>query len=92
VKVCQGLPHLEEILQDIIDKGGEGIILRDPKAPLQAGRGHGYLKHKVSADHFLNLDWAFLIKLSDTRTEIQRWRGSNCCQSGSSPMGMRTVS
>jgi len=54
MKVCHGLPHLEEILQDIMDKGGEGIILRDPKTPLQPGRGHGYLKHKVSDDHFLN--------------------------------------
>lgn len=44
---CTGTPHLEIFLQDIIDKGGEGIILRDPSAPLMSGRSPGYLKHKV---------------------------------------------
>jgi len=43
------MKHLEEFLQDVVDKGGEGIILRDPFIPLQAGRSMGYLKHKVSA-------------------------------------------
>jgi len=45
--VCKGMRHLEEFLQDVVDKGGEGIILRDPFIPLQAGRSMGYLKHKV---------------------------------------------
>ena len=44
---CRDMPHLEKVFQDIVDKGGEGIILRDPSAPLQAGRSPGYLKHKV---------------------------------------------
>jgi len=39
--------HFERYFQDIIDKGGEGIILRDPRAPFQPGRSPGYLKHKV---------------------------------------------
>jgi len=42
------MPHLEKFLQDIIDKGGEGIILRDPVARIQPGRDPGYLKHKVT--------------------------------------------
>jgi len=42
------MTHLEAFFQDIIDKGGEGIILRDPKAPMIAGRSAGYLKHKVA--------------------------------------------
>lgn len=46
---CRGTEHLEEYFQDIIDRGGEGIILRDPTAPFQAGRCPGYLKHKVIA-------------------------------------------
>ena len=44
------MPHLEEFFQDIIDKGGEGIILRDPAAPFQRGRAPGYLKHKKFRD------------------------------------------
>ena len=45
--VCQGNEHLESFFQDVIDKGGEGIILRDPQALLQPGRSPSYLKHKV---------------------------------------------
>ena len=45
--VCQGNEHLESFFQDVIDKGGEGIILRDPQALLQPGRTPSYLKHKV---------------------------------------------
>ncbi len=52
IVVCSGMPHLETVFQDIIDEGGEGIILRDPKAPYQAGRCPGYLKHKVRFSRF----------------------------------------
>jgi len=45
--VCTGTNHLEKIFQDIMDGGGEGIIIRDPNAPYQAGRSRGFLKHKV---------------------------------------------
>ena len=47
-EVCRDMTHLEQFFQDIIDQGGEGIILRDPKAPYQPGRSAGYLKHKVT--------------------------------------------
>jgi len=46
-KECKGTDHLEKFLQDVIDKGGEGIILRDPASVYQAGRSPGFLKHKV---------------------------------------------
>lgn len=46
-EVCTGMPHMERFLHDVIEKGGEGIILRDPSAPLQPGRSAAYLKHKV---------------------------------------------
>jgi len=46
-QLCEGTDHLEKIFQDIMDQGGEGIILRDPEAPLQAGRSNTFLKHKV---------------------------------------------
>jgi ATP-dependent DNA ligase len=38
---------MNQFLQDIIDMGGEGIILRDPLSPHQPGRSSGFLKHKV---------------------------------------------
>lgn len=44
---CIDMTHLESCFQDIIDQGGEGIILRDPMAPYKPGRSLGYLKHKV---------------------------------------------
>jgi DNA ligase-1 len=46
--VCTGMNHMQQFLQDIIDEGGEGIILRDPFSTYQPGRSPGYLKHKVS--------------------------------------------
>lgn len=46
-EVCKNTEHLEQEFQTIIDKGGEGIILRDPSALLQKGRSAAYLKHKV---------------------------------------------
>ena len=44
---CTDVPHLETLFQNIVDKGGEGIILRDPNANYHQGRSPGYLKHKV---------------------------------------------
>ena len=41
------MSHLEKFFQDIIDQGGEGVILRDPKVVPQPGRSSAYLKHKV---------------------------------------------
>jgi len=38
---------LNEFFQDIMDRGGEGIILRNPSTPYQPGRSQGFLKHKV---------------------------------------------
>ena len=45
---CKGRDHLEQLLQDIVDNGGEGIILRNPEATYEGGRSKGFLKHKVS--------------------------------------------
>ena len=41
------MEHFQKLLQDIMDQGGEGVILRDPRAEFVAGRSSGYLKHKV---------------------------------------------
>lgn len=48
MEVCQGVDHLGKSFQDILDAGGEGIILRDPSSPFERGRSPGFLKHKVS--------------------------------------------
>jgi len=45
--VCTDVNHLEKFFQDVVDTGGEGVILRDPVSPYQPGRCPGYLKHKV---------------------------------------------
>ena len=55
--VCQGNEHLESFFQDVIDKGGEGIILRDPQALLQPGRSSSYLKHKVRINPFFSVSY-----------------------------------
>jgi DNA ligase-1 len=47
MELCRDLQHMQQFLQDIIDIGGEGIILRDPVCPYQSGRSSGFLKHKV---------------------------------------------
>ena len=44
---CTGRDHMEQFMQQIIDEGGEGIILRDPLSSHRHGRSEGYLKHKV---------------------------------------------
>jgi DNA ligase-1 len=45
---CKNQQHMHKFLQDIIDEGGEGIILRDPFSLYQPGRSLGFLKHKVN--------------------------------------------
>lgn len=47
-EVCKDMQHLETFLQGILSEGGEGIILRAPWSPYEAGRSTGFLKHKVT--------------------------------------------
>ena len=46
-QICHDITHLDKFFQDVLDRGGEGVILRDPESPYQPGRSGGYLKHKV---------------------------------------------
>jgi ATP-dependent DNA ligase len=48
-QVCDNTDHLGQIFNDIMAKGGEGIILRNPLAPFTHGRCPGFLKHKVAS-------------------------------------------
>ena len=38
---------MQLFMQQIIDEGGEGIILRDPLSLQKQGRSSQFLKHKV---------------------------------------------
>jgi len=71
-----------------MDKGGEGIILRDPDAGYIPGRSSGFLKHKVSNDTALPI-FPLIIYLLQ---EIQGCRGpSNRSWGTTKPMGMPNV-
>jgi len=54
---CRDNLHLEAFFQDVLDKGGEGIILRDPYALYEPGRARGYIKHKVLLPLRALLSW-----------------------------------
>ena len=53
-EICKGTQHFEIFFQDIIDAGGEGIILRDPLEAYKSGRSPGYLKHKATLSPLLS--------------------------------------
>ena len=94
--VCADVAHLEKFFQDVIDAGGEGVILRDPGAPFKHGRDPGYLKHKVFPSlPFPSLPFPSLppppkqIFLRRLRLiEISRCGSANCKSGWYPPMGM----
>jgi len=45
--LCSDMSHLDNYFQNVVENGGEGIILRDPQSLLIPGRSPGFLKHKV---------------------------------------------
>ena len=66
---------MEEFFQSVVDEGGEGVILRDPKATDQHGRSPGYLKHKVTAEKTkkeknLNVIFSFFKKFRDAEAKV----------------------
>ena len=68
-QVCRDMAHLESFFQDVVDKGGEGVILRDPSASYQPGRSLGYLKHKAFTPlHILHI---FLLSSNSISLVIQ---------------------
>lgn len=70
------MTQLEKFYQDTIDKGGEGVILRDPDAKFQAGRDPGYLKHKASNPSLTKRD-------ADTNSRLQKFRDAEARVIGS---------
>lgn len=73
-EVCKDTAHLEKVFQNIMDQGGEGIILRDPSSPQQSGRSSGFLKHKVSGYRLV----LALTTFTSFVLEISRRRGKGC--------------
>jgi len=47
---CRGTDHLEVFLKSIESIGGEGIVIKDPRLPFQAGRSAHVLKVKNFSD------------------------------------------
>ncbi len=48
--VCEDKKHLEKFFEEVKSKGGEGVVLRDPKAPYIAKRTTKALKYKDFED------------------------------------------
>jgi DNA ligase-1 len=44
---CKGKSHLKEYFNKIIEKGGEGVILREPQSVYKPGRSTSLRKYKV---------------------------------------------
>jgi len=47
---CRGADHLDAFLEDIESMGGEGVVVKDPNLPFQAGRSTHVLKVKKFSD------------------------------------------
>jgi len=50
-KQCKGESHLKQYFQEIIDKGGEGVVLCKPKSMYQSGRSENCYKLKQYHDN-----------------------------------------
>lgn len=48
--LCDNLEHLEEELGDILSRGGEGVMIRDPNSRYEGTRSNTLLKVKVMHD------------------------------------------
>ena len=47
---CEGKEHLDQFMNEIIAKGGEGVMLREPGSIYKAGRSASLRKHKPFFD------------------------------------------
>ena len=47
---CQGREHLQQFLNEIESKGGEGVIIKNPRTGYHTGRSHQVLKVKNFGD------------------------------------------
>ena len=70
---CRDLGHLESFFQDVVGKGGEGVILRDPTSLIQPGRSPGYLKHKVGNKNVIRKALTSFLIPRNSGTQKQRF-------------------
>lgn len=42
--------HVDSYFKEVIDEGGEGLVLRKPRSPYESGRSHSVLKLKTMRD------------------------------------------
>lgn len=47
---CEGPVHLQTYFENILAKGGEGVMLREPKSVYKAGRSSSLQKYKKFFD------------------------------------------
>lgn len=47
---CASREHLNRLMQQVITKGGEGLMLREPRSPYMVGRNHTLYKYKFWYD------------------------------------------
>ena len=47
---CKGKSHLKEFCDQVIAKGGEGVMLREPRSLYKAGRSESLKKYKPYFD------------------------------------------
>jgi len=47
---CRGREHLKEVLQEVVDRNGEGLMLRQSGAGYEIGRSYSMLKVKIQQD------------------------------------------
>lgn len=47
---CEGKKHFNELMKQVLDKGGEGLMLREPGSMYEAGRSKSLYKHKLWYD------------------------------------------
>ena len=67
--------HLDKVYQDIIQKGGEGIMLKDPESPYEGKRSNYLLKYKPNFD-----EEAIIIGYKPGQNKYQGMLGGFICK------------
>ena len=73
--LCEGHAHLQEELKKVLDKGGEGLMLRDPMSRYENKRSKTLLKVKVMHD-----EEATVVGHEEGTGRCQGLRGALICE------------
>jgi DNA ligase-1 len=79
---CEGKQHLLEYFKEVTEKGGEGVILREPSSLYKGGRSDSLKKYKSYLDTEVrvienNYPHGFFCQLSNGKTLFVGLVGSN---------------